>query len=152
MLIDLKKLAEFDFWANDEVINFLSAQEYPDDKPLMIMSHILNAYGLWFERIENIPLKTGVWSIHKQSELKSKNSEYHRTFLKIINETESNPDKQITYTNTKGENFTSAVIDILMHLLNHSSYHRGQVIQLLSSYGLNFPYVDYIHYKRKIIS
>lgn len=149
-MINIRELAEFDYWANNEVIHYLTSQECTDEKPLKIFSHILNAYGLWFERINKNPQKTGVWSILGVEELKSKNEEYHQIYLKILTENESDPDKNITYTNTMGETFTSAVKDILIHLLNHSSYHRGQVIQLLSGYGLKFPYIDYIHYKRKI--
>lgn len=149
-MIDLIELSEYDFWANGEVIDCLSRSDLPENKPLKIMSHVINAYGLWFERIEKSKNNSGVWDIHLPEILKSKNQEYEKTFRKILNEIKSDPEMQTVYVNTSGEKFASYTKDILMHLIIHSSYHRGQVIQLLSRYGLEIPYIDYIHYKRKI--
>jgi len=37
----------------------------------------------------------------------------------------------ITYKNTKGDTFTYPLWQIMMHVINHSSYHRGQVTTML---------------------
>lgn len=149
-MINYKDLFEFDFWANCEVIKYVSSSKVKKEKALSIMSHILNAYVLWIGRIKNIPQNTGVWQIYDKSELTDKNLEIRKMMSDFLFDREFYPDKIVTYKNTKGENYDSTVEDILFHLFNHSSYHRGQVIHLLSSSGNDFPYIDYIHYVRNI--
>ena len=56
---------------------------------------------------------------------------------------------QITYKNSKGEAWTSAVEDILVHVTTHSAYHRGQIAADLRAAGIQPPYTDYIHAVRQ---
>lgn len=44
-------------------------------------------------------------------------------------------DEPLTYTNLKGETWTYRLWRILAHIVNHSSYHRGQVATLLRQLG-----------------
>lgn len=41
------------------------------------------------------------------------------------------------YSNIKGEKFTSTLDDILIHVFNHSTYHRGQVALLVTMPAAN---------------
>jgi uncharacterized damage-inducible protein DinB len=55
----------------------------------------------------------------------------------------------VSYTNSKGELWTSTVEDILTHLVIHSAYHRGQIASDLRSAGREPAYTDYIHAVRQ---
>ncbi len=39
--------------------------------------------------------------------------------------------------------------EVLRHVVNHGTYHRGQVAALLKLHGIDFPETDYISWKNK---
>jgi uncharacterized damage-inducible protein DinB len=57
--------------------------------------------------------------------------------------------EKVTYTNSKGESFTSEVRDILMHVITHSVYHRGQIALDMRAAGFEPAYTDFIHCVRR---
>jgi uncharacterized damage-inducible protein DinB len=50
----------------------------------------------------------------------------------------------LTYTNTKGERWTYPLGETLFHVVNHQTYHRGQITTLLRQLGAAAPEVDYL--------
>ena len=57
-------------------------------------------------------------------------------------------DARITYANSKGESFSSTVEDVLMHVVMHSAYHRGQIAAEVRAAGRQPAYTDFIHATR----
>jgi uncharacterized damage-inducible protein DinB len=47
-----------------------------------------------------------------------------------------------------GDTYTNSVQEILFHIINHSTYHRGQIMAQLRESGLEAISTDYIFYKR----
>ncbi len=58
-------------------------------------------------------------------------------------------DDKVEYRNSKGEPWSSRVEDILMHVLFHSAYHRGQIALQMRASGLTPAYTDFIHAVRQ---
>ena len=54
----------------------------------------------------------------------------------------------VHYTNTNGQAFDNSVRDILFNVINHSTYHRGQIAREFREYGPEPLVTDYIFYKR----
>lgn len=53
------------------------------------------------------------------------------------------------YKDMKGYPHTDKLSDILMHLFNHSGFHRGQLVTLFRQSGIgSIPRTDYIVYAR----
>jgi uncharacterized damage-inducible protein DinB len=52
----------------------------------------------------------------------------------------------IHYTSFAGEPFTRVLSDALVHLVNHGTYHRGQVVTLLRQLGKSAPSTDFLRY------
>lgn len=50
----------------------------------------------------------------------------------------------LTCTSTRGEQWTYPLWRMISHLLNHQSYHRGQVTQQLRLLGMEPPRVDFL--------
>lgn len=50
----------------------------------------------------------------------------------------------ITYVNIKGETWTYPLLHILTHVVNHGTYHRGQIAQLLRDLGRTAPGTDFL--------
>jgi uncharacterized damage-inducible protein DinB len=57
--------------------------------------------------------------------------------------------KPLAYRNLKGDDFSERLIDQLVHVVNHSSYHRGQVATLSRQAGFAAPATDLIVFKRE---
>lgn len=55
-----------------------------------------------------------------------------------------------TYRNTRGEPFTTPVSGIVMHCMNHSTFHRGQLVTMLRELDATekLPQTDLIAYLR----
>ncbi len=52
--------------------------------------------------------------------------------------------QSLTYTNTKGETWTYPLWQVLLHVVNHQTYHRGQITTLLRQLGAEAPAIDYL--------
>ncbi len=53
------------------------------------------------------------------------------------------------YKSMKGEPFVDPFEDTFFHVVNHSTYHRGQIITMLRQSGItSVPSTDLIHYLR----
>jgi uncharacterized damage-inducible protein DinB len=58
---------------------------------------------------------------------------------------------QFHYKNLKGEAFTSDVWQVVHHLFNHGTYHRGQLVTMMRELGATeIPSTDFIYWYRKI--
>jgi len=53
----------------------------------------------------------------------------------------------ITYRNLKGEEWRYLLGDLLLHLVNHSTYHRGQITTMLRQVGITPPSTDLLIFK-----
>ena len=57
-------------------------------------------------------------------------------------------DRIVPYRNIKGESFKSPVWQIVLHVVNHASYHRGQITTMLRQLGHTPVGTDLITYYR----
>jgi uncharacterized damage-inducible protein DinB len=55
----------------------------------------------------------------------------------------------VSYKNSQGETWSSRKDDILMHLITHGTYHRGQVATAMRAAGFTPAYTDFIHSIRR---
>ncbi|UPT65543.1 MAG: hypothetical protein M0D57_13455 [Sphingobacteriales bacterium JAD_PAG50586_3] len=54
----------------------------------------------------------------------------------------------LEYKNSRGDAWNSTYEDILTHIANHGTYHRGQIASRLKEIGVQPPTTDYIAYSR----
>ena len=80
------------------------------------------------------------------AELVMQNEESLTTFL--TNLANSDLDKLIFYTNSKGTEFKNSVRDILTHIALHGQYHRGQINSRLRADGIEPVNIDFITFVR----
>ncbi len=110
------------------------------------MSHIIQAHLIWNSRLSQKKGPATAWEIKPMAELKKLDAENFADTLAIINARDFT--ETINYTNLKGDAFTNSIRDILFHVINHSTYHRGQIAADLKQHGIEPPITDYIFYKR----
>lgn len=53
---------------------------------------------------------------------------------------------ELSYVNVKGERWTYPLTDVLVHVVNHGTYHRGQLTHLLRDLGRPGIATDYLMY------
>ena len=68
-----------------------------------------------------------------------------RGFLAGLNQADLT--QALTYTNVKGESWTYPLWQSLFHVVNHQTYHRGQITTLLRQLGAAAPAIDYLGMK-----
>jgi uncharacterized damage-inducible protein DinB len=144
------KLYQFNAWANERVIACLKQQDVKDEKTLSVFGHVLAAQFLWLHRIKGLtPPNVKLWGDYSLDTLEKMVVDANQQWLDFV-ERNDNFDRELTYTNYTGDPYTNNVESIMMHLVNHCSYHRAQVALLLRQQGFEPINTDLITYDRVV--
>jgi uncharacterized damage-inducible protein DinB len=142
----LRKQFAYNAWANREVLAAIQAASGADARTLQLMSHILAAERLWLERLTRKPQSVPVWPEFKCGRCETEAEELAQLWVEYLNLVAGSDLSQvINYKNTKGEAWTSTIIDVLTHVVMHSAYHRGQIASHMREAGHTPAYTDFIH-------
>jgi uncharacterized damage-inducible protein DinB len=142
------KLYQYNEWANRRVLRAISSQDVQHEKILSLFSHQMSANYLWLHRIKGLPPPSyELWKTYPVNELARMVDEVSAMWLQFIEETESF-DRILKYNNYTGDYFENNVEHIMMHLVNHGTYHRGQIALLLRMNGLEPINTDFITWDR----
>lgn len=142
----LQRLFAYDAWANNEILSALLPSTSVPDPVLRLLNHLFSAQQLWLQRLQQQPPSLAVWpnlSLSQCQELNQQMRLAWQDYLAAVDDPKLS--RACSYTNSKGEHFTSQVSDILMHVVLHSAYHRGQIASRMRDAGLHPPLTDYIH-------
>lgn len=144
------KIYQYNAWANKRVLDNLNKQSITDEKILSLMGHVVAAQFLWLHRIEGLPAPdVKLWGEYKLAQLTSSAAEIGERWLDFIQRTDDF-DRQLTYHNYTGDPYINNVEMIMIHLVNHSTYHRAQIAMLLRQNGFEPVNTDFITYDRVI--
>lgn len=163
MLQLLQSYAAFNAWANQtitdailEMDEHLHQQIVKSSFPNLYATvlHMWDAESIWWQRMEghaqllipgkefNPNMKEAVNGLLNQS----------REWSSWMNRvTEEQLLRNFDYRNMKGESFTSGVWQVVHHLFNHGTYHRGQLVTMMRELGAaDIPSTDFIYWYRKV--
>jgi uncharacterized damage-inducible protein DinB len=151
-------MACYNRWANErlyEAASTLPDELYRKDIGLFFKSlhgtlnHILTGDRIWMHRLDGKGSSPGRLNEVQHEEFaelrKARNAEDERIAGYVEALDEGQLEKQIDYTNTRGQRFQDPVGLILPHLFNHQTHHRGQAhtgLSLLT--GAEPPSLDLI--------
>jgi Uncharacterized protein conserved in bacteria len=110
-----------------------------------LFCHILNAHQIWNARILG-EKSFGVMDLHEMENCRNINLNNYQKTLQIIEKYDVTDI--VTYTNSKGKEFTNSIGDILFHVANHTTHHRGQIVSDFRSKDIEPIVSDYIFHKR----
>jgi uncharacterized damage-inducible protein DinB len=146
------KLFQYNDWANNLILDTLSKNEIKDPEVYKIFSHVINAQFIWMSRISgNKAIHKPVWSVHPLEDLKKFSKESTGLWLEYLSKLEDKElQRSISYSNSEGASFENTVGDMLPHIVNHASYHRGQVNKLIRREGLPVHNTDFITWRRTV--
>lgn len=149
---NLRNLFEYDFWANREALASLSTVAGDAARAQRFFAHIIGAQRVWLSRFES-PEPPGAqpWPEMPLEEARAAIEELHSRWKALLETT--TPEKlagDLVYRNTKGDEFRTPRQDVLMQLVLHSAYHRGQVAAAVRDSGGKPAATDYIAYVRQL--
>jgi len=145
----LQKLVTHLGWADALVLESLRKAQPLDPRAFEIYRHILGAEEVWLARLEGRKPSLAVWpelSLDECVTAAKKNLEGLQRYAAAL--TLADLPRGLTYVNSAGNQFTSSVEDILLHLCLHGVYHRGQVSLALRLSGAEPAPTDYIAFAR----
>jgi uncharacterized damage-inducible protein DinB len=146
----LHRLFAYDDWANREVLAALRSAVNPPARSLKLIAHVLSAGGLWLARINQEKPSLPVWPELTLAQCEAEAYKLGISWSSYLDDREeSGLSRQIKYVNSKGESWTSQVDDILLHVITHSAYHRGQIASDMRAAALTPAYTDLIHAVRR---
>ena len=138
-------------WADAELLAAISGHAPSQTDALPLFGHVLAAEHVWLCRLEHREPGVAVWpslSIGECEALAGENARGYQLYLEKLGET--GLASIVRYRNTKGDEFTNSVLDILTHVVIHGAYHRGQVARIIGRAGGQTPNTDYIGYIRSL--
>jgi len=143
----LKEILEYNRQSNHSIIEYFQKKEGNiPERSLKLFSHILTAHHIWNHRVRNMPPSYELWESVSTKQCRIMNQRNHEFTSKIL--AEHDLSLLISYKNSAGNAYQNSVKDILFHLVNHSTYHRGQIANDLRNNGQEPIQTDYIFWKR----
>lgn len=150
---DLRHLHDFNVWANRRIFDAVStAAEVREDRGEIFrepVAHIVSAEWIWMERLEGTsPIEIPAWvdddDIASLRDHLRSIEERRQAFLEGLIETEIERDCEFNLLN--GTNGCRRTWQLFLHVINHSTYHRGQLARLLREQGEVPPSTDMIFF------
>ncbi|MDZ4756897.1 MAG: DinB family protein [Bacteroidota bacterium] len=153
----IKNMCLYNQWANEKLFGAIPLELADVEINSSFSSirktvyHLWDAETVWLERLMDKPLTpwpatanyTGTFA-----ESFTYIKEQENTYIQFIEQADLS--NRITYKNLKGIEFSSSFFEILSHVVNHSTFHRGQLVTMLRQAGVTqIPATDLIAYYRK---
>jgi uncharacterized damage-inducible protein DinB len=155
MINSFIKQFEFESWSNRLILQSLRQLSIRDERAMMLFSHLLSSHSMWLSRLNKTDFTCTLFQERtleeceiliaenlagwKQYFEKSTNTDLQQS-IDFLAAWETNPSKR-----------TIIVEDALIHIINHSSYHRGQIVASIKGKVDELPLSTYIIYASKII-
>jgi uncharacterized damage-inducible protein DinB len=157
----LQQYVAYTIWANEKMygtIGKLSDEQVhqPVNSSFKSIYHTLlhswDAESAWWQRMKLVE-HIVVPSTHftgTVAELHGKMMQQSGLWKEWVdNATEAALQHEFIYQNTKKEQFKQPVWQMLLHIVNHGTYHRGQLVTLLRQLGVEqIPQTDFIVFTR----
>jgi len=152
------ELYSYDHWANEKLLSAVSQleqEEFLEDLASSFKSirdtlvHYLGAEELWLSRWMGEQGRTLLTpdDFPTFSSLVHRGDDFnHHLQGFLVSLTEEDLMEEISYTNTKGIDCSLVLWKQMLHVTNHSSYHRGQVVTMLRQLKKTPPSLDMIYY------
>jgi uncharacterized damage-inducible protein DinB len=161
-IAESRTLLDYHYWARDRLLDAvekLAPEQFTRGMGSSFASvrdtlaHIYGAEWIWYMRwmgesppslpkadaFTDVPTVRSIWKHHEAK---------MRALLDSLDET--GLLRVIEYRNTEGQTFASVFWHMLQHVVNHATYHRGQITTLLRQLGATPPQsMDLIAYYRE---
>jgi uncharacterized damage-inducible protein DinB len=145
----LKDLCRYNVWANEKIAGFIA--EAGEERCLMVQKssygtiretliHIWGAQYMWLERLQgrspdNWPGKNFAGNCIQITDAITANSRQWEAMAESL--LPEMAAARISYRNLSGAEFHNTAGQIMAHVMNHGTFHRGQIVTMLRGAGFN---------------
>lgn len=151
MIDHLTHLFKYNNWATERTARSILDIKSSLPEAVKILSHIISAQNIWLSRIMGEKPNITPWDSFTIDECMRKSVEVTGKWINLLEGKNSEYlEKRITYHNTSGEKFENSIKDICSHVINHSTYHRAQIAQIIKRENGKPAVTDYIVYQRDL--
>lgn len=157
----LKQLAAYNLWANKKLTDCILAlpeekheQELSSSFPSLYKTllHMWDAESGWWQRMKLyervvFPRDQFSGSLAELVAAYAKQSKLWEEWIGAASDAAL--EHVFLYQNTKQEQFKQPVYQMILHVFNHGTYHRGQLVTMLRQLGVEkIPGTDFILWSR----
>ena len=158
----LLNYARYNLWANKRICDFvLDIEEEKLHREIIssfpsilkTCAHVLGAEAIWVMRLHGTS-PSAPPAKYEEMSMSEIATQWQNKSKEIISYVQSKTEEELTqvlsYKNIAGQSFTNSIRDIMQHVFNHETYHRGQIVTMLRQVGYSklFP-TDYIVFCRE---
>src|SRR5215467_2409312 len=155
---DIQFLYRYNSWANSKVLHTVDALSFdqfnqklggsfPSVRETLV--HLMGAEWIWLQRWKGVSPKAllNEAEFPDLDSIKARWRDIEREQMDFVGQvTDSSLEQPLRYVNLKGQTFEYPLGRALQHLVNHGSYHRGQVTNFLRQLGAQPAATDLLVY------
>ena len=157
----LSQFASYNVWANQKLLDVILAlpeekqkQEVPSSFSNLFKTllHMWDAESAWWQRMKLqeriiVPSENFNGSMNDVAGgLMQQNRQWEEW---VNNASDISLEHVFQYQNSKKEQFKQPIFQMILHVFNHGTYHRGQLINMLRQLGEEkLPQTDFIVWSR----
>ena len=152
----LKQYAAFNLWAHQRMLDVILAlpeekqlAEVPSSYPSLYKTvyHIWDAESIWWQRLklqEHITRPSDNEKATMQDIASGLLQQAKQWEEWVTNASDLSIDHVFQYQDSKRESFKMPVYQMIHHVFNHGTYHRGQLVNMLRQLGIEkIPGTDF---------
>jgi uncharacterized damage-inducible protein DinB len=162
-IADIRHLFAYTEWANERVL--AAAEQLPHEDLLRdvhishtsilgTLLHVAGADSMWLERWHgNSPVGSNVWagwtaddarSLHQLREAWQPIVRRRAVYLDGLSDADLS--RELGYRRFTGEPYSLPLGQQMLHVVNHATLHRGQVVGMMRQLGVAPPSTDLLFY------
>jgi uncharacterized damage-inducible protein DinB len=156
----LQQYAAYNSWANKKIVETAATltdeqvhKEIVSSFPSVYKTllHMMEVENVWWQRLQLVEQTPPGWFTGNFAALSKKLLELSQQWENWVqNANDANIDHVFAWYNLKKEYFKEPVYKMLLHLFNHQTLHRGQLITMFRQLELDkIPPTDFIVFNRK---
>lgn len=152
-----RRLFAYDTWANARMLDAAAAlapadwsREVGGSFPSLAATygHLAGAKWVWLQRLAGTSLPMPEWvKAPALAEVRERLAEVDRGWEERLSSfTDADLARVLAYRSLAGDPYERKLADIVTHLANHGTYHRGQASTQLRLLGAKPPSTDFIYF------
>jgi len=152
----LKQYAAYNIWASQRIFDVIlslpeekQTAEIPSSFPSLYKTvlHMLDAENIWWQRLKlseriTVPSENFTGTMKELSDMLLQQSKMWEEW--VNNASDLSLEHVFQYYNNKKEYFKMPIYQMIHHVFNHGTYHRGQLVNMLRQLGEDkIPQTDF---------
>lgn len=150
MKAHLQRLFCFVFWADRRTLESVRSTPAAHAEALPLLAHMVAAEHVWLARLEQREPRLAVWptlTLAECTQFVAENETGYRALIDRLNDNQL--AEVVHYRNAAGQEFATPVLDILLQVITHGGYHRGQIAKIIGRTGGTAINTDFIMFTRE---